>query len=104
MDPPFVKDLRSDLEGRLSAITEEAKTIRRMLSALEPPRPRRSRDSQDPAELILRELRDAPGSRASLLALSLGRDVDDVQAVLRRLEAGRAVERDGLGWRAIRSA
>ena len=103
MDSPFLKALRSDFQDRLSAIAQEAATIRRALAALDPPRPRR-RASSNLSELILHELRGAPGSRASLLALSLGKDVDEVQANLRRLEAASAVERVGLGWRAVDSS
>src|SRR4051794_32277465 len=97
MNAPFVAQLRDELGARLVLVEREAKLIRRALRVLD--ERVTSRAKSDPLEDVLRELGGAPGTRASLLALSLGRDVADVQATLRQLEATDTVERDGLGWR-----
>jgi hypothetical protein len=97
MDSPFVGQLRDDLSARLVLLEREAKIIRRTLRVLGE-RPA-SGTKRSLAEDVVRELHASPGSRASLLALTLRRDVTEVQAVLRRLEVANAVERDGLGWR-----
>jgi hypothetical protein len=72
MDPPFLAQLREDLVARLGVVEREAKSIRRALRALD--ERARSPAKTDPIEDILRELRTAPASRASLVALTLRRD------------------------------
>jgi hypothetical protein len=102
VDSPFITELRAELTGHLRAITAEAAAIRRVLAALDPPvRPRANGSAPDAHDELLRELADGEAARASILALALERDVEQVQSALRELERGGAVERDGLGWRIV---
>src|SRR4051812_34825755 len=97
---PFVRRLEGELRSRLSEIDREARGLRAALAALEGSPPRRRRQSQeDLRRVILAAVTETPGSRASVLALGSGWEVDDVRAALLELEHAGLVERDGLGWR-----
>jgi predicted Rossmann fold nucleotide-binding protein DprA/Smf involved in DNA uptake len=101
----FTTRLRADIRARLDVLESEAEALRRALTILDgtPKRlhtPRAAtRKPEDPTQAILRALADGPGARASVIALSEGRQPEEIKKTLDELEAAGRVERDGLGWR-----
>jgi predicted Rossmann fold nucleotide-binding protein DprA/Smf involved in DNA uptake len=101
----FTTRLSADIRARLELLESEAQTLQRALTILDgaPKRLRRSRVAtqkpEDTAHAILRALADHPGERASLIALSEGRQPGEIKKTLDELELLGRVERDGLGWR-----
>jgi hypothetical protein len=92
------------MADRVAALEREAAVLRRAISALDGDgSPVRSRvKSRRPApvtiQVVVKALREAPGSRASMLALIIGAPPAEVTARLTQLEARGSVRREGLGW------
>lgn len=99
----FVPNLQGELEGHLARLEQEARAVRRALKALEGPGVRERGEAAIPRSVVS-ALVAAPGTRASVVALHLGRSVEIVREELQRLEREGAVARDGLGWRQVSTA
>ena len=100
--PSPIPALRTSLTARLAELERERAGIRAALKALDDrprPRPRRRLQPEEHRAAVLAAVAADPGVRASMLALTLGRPVDDVRADLEALERDGRVGRDGLGWR-----
>ena len=98
----FVERLHGELVDRLHELKREAAAIERALEVLDGSRKRRPSAPEKVAlddGVLLDELRQSPGARASVIALGRGWPADAVIDRLKRLEAASVVERDGLGWR-----
>ena len=97
----MVPALRSRLAERLEQIEAEAHAIKAAMRALDAPakrRPGSGPESRAVPDVILRALAEAPGSRASMLALTTGLRPAKIASTLAVLESAGQVSRDGLGW------
>ena len=98
----MVPILRSKMAHRLAALESEAEVLRGAISALDGKKatnlPGRTANHAGVAEVIVRALDGAPGSRASMLALVAGIPADEVTRLLVGLEARGRVCRQGPGW------
>lgn len=92
-DPGFVAYLRAELEERLEQLAVERARIQRALKVLADPIAPTPIDDQ-----VLMAVAAAPGSRGSLIALSLNDSAETVARVLDELAARGLVERNRLGW------
>src|SRR4051794_4699270 len=89
----FIVGLSAQLRGRLNAVEFEARALRRALAVLEhpvarSPAQRRADHPSTPEAFrrrVLRAVEDDPGARASLLALSEGRDAQEIKQILEDL-------------------
>jgi hypothetical protein len=99
----FVPNLQGELEGHLARLEQEARAVRRALKALKGSGVRERGEAAIPSS-VLSALVAGPGTRASVVALQLGRSVEGVRGELKRLEREGAVARDGLGWRLVSAA
>lgn len=97
----FVPRLEHDLRRHLAMLEREARAVRRALKALEDPVVGRVGRASGPDDLRA-ALASTPGTRASVLAVGLGRNMSDVRQELESLEADGIVERHGLGWRLMK--
>ncbi len=102
----MVPILRSKMAHRVAALESEAEVLRRAIAALDGIELTdvfdRTANGSEVAEVIVRSLDDAPGSRASMLALVAGIPADDVTRMLVELESRGSVRREGLGWSLVR--
>jgi predicted transcriptional regulator len=94
-DPDFLARLRDQLEQRLVDLNRERSRVKRALQELQPVVAQPALDIRD---RVLAEVSAEPGSRGSMIALSLGESAEDVARVLSDLAAVGVVERRGMGW------
>ncbi len=99
----MVPELRGRLATHLAEIEAEAQLIRKAMAALD----RKdvgsldgsvSRAASTTALRVVHALRDSPGARASMVALTTGLSSANVRSVLVDLEGAGKAKRAGLGW------
>lgn len=94
----LVPQLAGRLRARLAEVEDERARLSAALAALESSSLQTKRPSRGVDATVLAAVRAEPCSRASVVALGLGADIDDVVASLGRLERRGIVRRDGMGW------
>ena len=107
-DSCIIPALRASIAERLEALDRERDALQVAMHALDgtssrrgDPLTRAARREPPPAlsALVAEALRADPGVRASVLALTLRRPVEQVRELLETMERDGSACRDGLGWR-----
>jgi hypothetical protein len=94
-----VPRLARELERHLNDLEDEVRCVRGALHALRGDQKNPSRKRRGLRQRLLAALAASPGSRASVLALELNLEVEDVKVELRHLSNARLVHAEGMGWR-----
>ena len=88
-----------ELNAERTAIEQALASLRRHTARREGSPPKVARSATGLREELLMAIRESPGTRASMLALIVGKPVEAVRSELETLQVSGAVERWRLGFR-----